>query len=282
VLNKQVEEATGGAISKKMMMTFLCCGVALAVGLAMIRVLSGISIWYFLVPVYVAALVLPFFVPEFFTGIAFDSGGVASGPMTATFMLPLAVGAATSLGSDVFTDAYGLVAFVAMTPLLAIQLMGIIYKIKTTKKQKLFSVAIAKSTDSIVYDDIIEFETQHNQTLIDEDDVATSDNQTIEDEFALDFNQTRVKEDSPLHCNQTRVEEDSAILASSLPMEEFANNTKGNTSGDNNTNINTENTNCNNTSADNIPNNSSDNNGENNADKITESNPDNETSKENK
>jgi hypothetical protein len=131
VLNKQVEEVTGGAISKKVMLVSLCIGVSAAVGLSMLRVVTGISIWWFLVPVYAVSLVLMFFVAPMFTGIAFDSGGVASGPMTATFLLPFAVGAAAD--GRVFTDAFGLVAFVAMAPLITIQAVGLIFKLKTKR-----------------------------------------------------------------------------------------------------------------------------------------------------
>ena len=130
VLTKQVEEMTSGAISAKAMGTSLSLGVAASVGLAMIRVLTGINILWFLVPGYAIALILTFFVPKLFTAIAFDSGGVASGPMTATFLLPLAMGACGALGGNIITDAFGIVAMVAMTPLITIQIMGLIFKIK--------------------------------------------------------------------------------------------------------------------------------------------------------
>jgi hypothetical protein len=131
VLNKQVEEITVGAISKKSMLLSLSIGVAVSVGLAMVRVVTGLSIWYFLVPGYAIALGLSFFVPKIFTAIAFDSGGVASGPMTATFLLPFAMGACSAVGGNMLTDAFGIVAMVAMTPLVTIQIMGLYYKIKT-------------------------------------------------------------------------------------------------------------------------------------------------------
>ena len=136
VLTKQVEEMTSGAISAKAMGTSLSLGVAASVGLAMIRVLTGINILWFLVPGYAIALILTFFVPKLFTAIAFDSGGVASGPMTATFLLPLAMGACGSLGGNIITDAFGIVAMVAMTPLITIQIMGLIFKIKEHKLHK--------------------------------------------------------------------------------------------------------------------------------------------------
>ncbi len=130
VLNVQVEQITGGAITRKAMNLCLSMGVAISVGLAMTRVLTGLSIYWLLVPGYLIALILTRFVPKIFVGIAFDSGGVASGPMTATFLLPLVMGACEALGGNVMTDAFGVVAMVAMTPLIAIQLMGLLYQIK--------------------------------------------------------------------------------------------------------------------------------------------------------
>lgn len=136
VLTKQVEEMTSGAISAKAMGTSLSIGVSTSVGLAMIRVLTGISILWFLIPGYFIALILTFFVPKLFTAIAFDSGGVASGPMTATFLLPFALGACEALGGNIITDAFGIVAMVAMTPLITIQIMGLVFKIKEKKLHK--------------------------------------------------------------------------------------------------------------------------------------------------
>ena len=133
VLNKQVEEITSGAIPGKAMSTSLSVGVAISIGLAMFRVMTGISIFYLVVPGYLAAIVMSFFVPKIFTAIAFDSGGVASGPMTATFLLPFAQGACEALGGNVITDAFGVVAMVAMTPLLTIQMLGLLYKFKMKK-----------------------------------------------------------------------------------------------------------------------------------------------------
>ena len=131
VLNKQVEDITGGAISQHMMMGGLSLGMAISLGLAMIRVLTGVSLLYFIIPGYALALGLSFFVPPLFTAIAFDSGGVASGPMTATFLLPFAIGACEAVGGNVLQDAFGIVAMVAMTPLIIIQLIGLAYRIKT-------------------------------------------------------------------------------------------------------------------------------------------------------
>ena len=103
----------------------------------MARVLTGISIMWFLIPGYALALGLTFFVPKIFTAIAFDSGGVASGPMTATFLLPLAMGACEAVGGNIITDAFGIVAMVAMTPLITIQIMGLVFKLKERKAHAL-------------------------------------------------------------------------------------------------------------------------------------------------
>ena len=136
VLNKQVAEITDGAISEKALGTSLSLGVALSLGLAMIRVLTGISIMWFLIPGYAIALGISFFVPRIYTAIAFDSGGVASGPMTAAFLLPFAQGACIALGGDIVTDAFGVVAMVAMTPLITIQLLGLVSRIKEYRAAK--------------------------------------------------------------------------------------------------------------------------------------------------
>ncbi|MDR1531749.1 MAG: DUF1538 domain-containing protein [Clostridiales bacterium] len=127
ILNKQVEEVSCGAIPQKAMRLCLSIGVSASVGLSMLRILCGISIYWYLIPGYIIALALTFFVPKIFTGIAFDAGGVASGPMTSTFLLPFAMGASTASGGDVLTEAFGIVAMVALTPLIAIQVMGVVY-----------------------------------------------------------------------------------------------------------------------------------------------------------
>lgn len=133
VLNKQVTELSAGAISEKAMGLTLSIAISGAMGLAMIRVLTGVSILWFMIPGYLIALVLAFFVSPTFTAIAFDAGGVASGPLTATFMLPFAMGVCTALGGNVMTDAFGLVAMVAMMPLITVQIMGAISKYKAAK-----------------------------------------------------------------------------------------------------------------------------------------------------
>lgn len=150
VLNHQVEAVTNGAISVKMMNRCMQIGVAASVGLAMLRVLTGISIQWFVIPGYIIALVLSRMVPDIFIGIAFDSGGVASGPMTSTFLLPLSIGVCEALGGNLMTDAFGVVALVALTPLIAIQLMGLVYKLKTAKRTQTIPAAIADDCDMIV------------------------------------------------------------------------------------------------------------------------------------
>lgn len=130
VLNHQVENVTNGAISVKTMNQCMAIGVSVSVGLAMLRVLLGIPIQWIIIPGYMIALVLSKFVPDIFVGIAFDSGGVASGPMTTTFLLPLSIGACQAVGGNIMTDAFGVVALVALTPLIAVQIMGLIYKHK--------------------------------------------------------------------------------------------------------------------------------------------------------
>ncbi|GMO25429.1 MAG: DUF1538 domain-containing protein [Termitinemataceae bacterium] len=126
VLNKQVEDVSQGAITQKVMFKALAIGMSVALGLAMLRILFNISILYILVPGYLFALVLTFVVPPLFTGIAFDAGGVCSGPMTSTFLLPFAIGVCATAGH--MEDAFGIVAMVAMTPLVVIQLLGFIFR----------------------------------------------------------------------------------------------------------------------------------------------------------
>lgn len=150
VLNKQVEDVTNGSISRDAMNLCMSIGVASSVGLALLRVLTGISIYWLLIPGYIIALVLTRFVPKVFVGIAFDSGGVASGPMTSTFLLPLAMGACTAVGGNVVTDAFGVVAMVAMAPLIAIQIMGVLYQIKLKKSVSESYVSVSIDDNSIL------------------------------------------------------------------------------------------------------------------------------------
>ena len=136
VLNKQVEELTDGAISAGAMGAAMSIGVATSVGLAMLRVLTGLNIMWLLIPGYAIAIGLSFYVPKIFTAIAFDSGGVASGPMTATFLRPFAQGACIAVGGNIVTDAFGVVAMVAMTPLITIQVLGLVYQLQKRRALK--------------------------------------------------------------------------------------------------------------------------------------------------
>ena len=155
VLNKQVEEITDGAISAGTMGAALSAGVSLSVGLAMVRVLTGISILWFLIPGYTFAIGISFVVPKLYTAIAFDAGGVASGPMTATFLLPLAQGACVAAGGNIVTDAFGVVAMVAMTPLITVQLMGLMAQFKQRCARKAQPVPAAALAFADLPDDAI-------------------------------------------------------------------------------------------------------------------------------
>lgn len=155
VLNKQVEEVTDGAISASTMGAALSAGVSLSVGLAMVRVLTGISILWFLIPGYAFAIGISFVVPKLYTAIAFDAGGVASGPMTATFLLPLAQGACVAVGGNIVTDAFGVVAMVAMTPLITVQLMGLMAQLKQRRARQAQPVPAAVLAFADLPDDAI-------------------------------------------------------------------------------------------------------------------------------
>lgn len=137
VLNEQIRNVTSGHIRKKVILFALSIGVGIAVCLSMVRILvPHIRLWHFLVPGYIIAIILSYFAPPLFVGIAFDSGGVASGPMTATFILAFAQGVAQAAeGADVLMDAFGVIAMVALTPLIAIQVLGLIYEHKVSKKE---------------------------------------------------------------------------------------------------------------------------------------------------
>jgi len=153
VLVKQVEEVSMGSISQTTMRQGMSIGVAVSVGIAMLRVVTGISILWFLIPGYAISLILTFFVPHLFTGVAFDAGGVASGPMTATFLLPFAMGACEALGGNLMTDAFGLVALVAMTPLVTIQLLGLAGRVKKRLADDALRTELAKVEDCVLYYD---------------------------------------------------------------------------------------------------------------------------------
>ena len=157
VLNRQVEGVTNGAVSARAMNRCLSIGVSASVGFSMLRVLTGLSIHWIVIPGYIIALILSRLVPKMFVGIAFDSGGVASGPMTTTFLLPLSIGASSALGGNLMTDAFGVVALVALTPLIAVQIMGILYqyKLRAAGAPEVQEAPVA-SLDAM--DEIVDFE----------------------------------------------------------------------------------------------------------------------------
>jgi len=133
VLVNQVQEITQGHIKKPLMLVALAIGVGLSLFLAMIRVITGLAIWYFVLPTYALAVFLSFFVPDLFVGLSFDSGSVSSGPMASTFILAFAIGSSVSVGGNPLTDAFGVILFVSMTPVVIVELLGLVYK-RTQKK----------------------------------------------------------------------------------------------------------------------------------------------------
>ncbi len=136
VLMHQIEDATSGYIKRSLVMVALSLGIGVAVALSVLRILvPGIQLWHYLLPSYIIAIALMYFVPELFIGIAFDSGSVASGPMTATFMLAFIQGAAEAVeGANVLVDGFGMIAMVASMPLIALQILGLVYKVKSRKE----------------------------------------------------------------------------------------------------------------------------------------------------
>lgn len=136
VLTHQIEDVTSGYVNRKIVMVSLCIGAGAAVALSMVRILvPSLQLWHFLLPGYLLSVGMMYFVPKLFVGMAFDSGGVASGPMTATFILAYAQGVAEAIeGADVLIDGFGMIAMVAMTPIIALQTLGFIFKIKSKKK----------------------------------------------------------------------------------------------------------------------------------------------------
>lgn len=162
VLQKQVEDVTSGAIPKRALSFSLEIGVAVSVGIAMLRVITGVSIIYPIAIGYALAIILSFFVPEIFTSIAFDSGGVASGTMTATFLIAFSIGTCEAVGGNIITDAFGMVAMVAMTPLIAIQILGLVYKSRIK--------SAAKATEAT------------EETIVDFDGATSSDAQALSED----------------------------------------------------------------------------------------------------
>ncbi len=135
VLSEQVEQVSGGTIKRKVLLIFLSIGTATAIGLSMLRAVIGFDLKLIIIPGYIISMLLMIFCPSLFSGIAFDSGGVASGPLTSTFVLSFTLGAAASGQNG--NDSFGVIALVAMMPLLAIQLMGIIFNIKQKRALKI-------------------------------------------------------------------------------------------------------------------------------------------------
>ena len=135
VLKEQVEDITDGAIPGRNISIGLSIGVGISVGLSMFRILTETSLLYIVIPGYIIVLLLALIVPPLFTAIAFDSGAVASGPLAATFLLPLAMGACETIGGNIFTDAFGIVALIALTPVLTIN-FGLVYRISQTGRER--------------------------------------------------------------------------------------------------------------------------------------------------
>lgn len=154
VLNKQVEDVTGGTVTRKEMMIALSVGVGVSIGLSVVRIIFGFSLLYYLIPGYIVSLGLSFFVPKLYTAIAFDSGGVASGPLTSSFILPMAIGACAMMhgADDVLYSAFGIVAMVAMTPLITIQALGFKAVVSDRMRKKLAMARILSADDAqIIY-----------------------------------------------------------------------------------------------------------------------------------
>ena len=155
VLNKQVEEVTDGLVTKRSMLIALSVGVGISIGLSMIRIIMGFPIIYYLIPGYFISLALSFFVPKLYTAIAFDSGGVASGPLTSSFILPLAIGACAAIrdgGDSILNYAFGIVAMVAMTPLITIQVLGFRATVATVLRNRMMMRRIQDADDEQIID----------------------------------------------------------------------------------------------------------------------------------
>ncbi|MCQ2054051.1 MAG: DUF1538 domain-containing protein [Fibrobacter sp.] len=155
VLNKQVEAITGGLVTKRSMLIALSVGVGISIGLSMLRIIVGFPIIYYLIPGYFISLGLSFFVPKLYTAIAFDSGGVASGPLTSSFILPLSIGACSVIhdgGDSILNYAFGIVAMVAMTPLITIQILGFKAIASKVIKNRLMMRRIQDADDEQIID----------------------------------------------------------------------------------------------------------------------------------
>ena len=135
VLTHKIEEVTNGYIKRKTVLIFLSIGMAFAVGLSVLKIfIPGVMLWHYLLPGYAFALIMTFFTPKMFTGISFDSGAVSSGPMTVTFILAFSQGVSEALEfSDVLKDSFGIIAMVTMMPVISLQILGFIYKLKSDR-----------------------------------------------------------------------------------------------------------------------------------------------------
>lgn len=217
VLKEQVEAVTEGSISAKAMKVSLSMGVGLSVSLSMVRVMTGTSILYFVIPGYVIALSLSFIVPPLFTSIAFDSGAVASGPLAATFLLPFAIGASEGTGGNIFTDAFGIVALVAMTPVITLQIFGLIYAMKLRKIEKQSTTPVSDE-NVVFYDeddtengneniDLCTYEkntglNSHQENIYLSGDKANAGSCGVDGIISCDFDENTDGNTGPLNCQE--------------------------------------------------------------------------------
>lgn len=156
-LVKQVEAVSGGMVRRSSIYVSLSIGVGLSVALSLLRTIWGINLWFLLIPGYLSALILAKYSPRMFTAIAFDSGGVATGPMTSTFVLSFSIGVTSVIpGANPLTDAFGIVAMVAMTPLITIQILGILYQKKARDAERLQQAVDTEDELDILIDDLNE------------------------------------------------------------------------------------------------------------------------------
>lgn len=137
VLTHQIEEVTSGYVRRRAVFISLAVGVGTAVALSVVRILvPEIQLWHYLLPGYILCIVLMFVTPKLFVGIAFDAGGVATGPVTATFIMAFIQGVAFSVeGADLIIDGFGMIAMVAMTPILTLEILGVIFAIQSKERQ---------------------------------------------------------------------------------------------------------------------------------------------------
>jgi len=135
VLTHQIEDVTSGYVKRSSVLIALSIGVGIAVSLSVIRILNpNLQLWHYLLPGYIIAIVMSYFAPKLFVGIAFDAGGVATGPMTATFILAFIQGIAEATeGASVLVDGFGMISMVALAPIITLQILGLIFKVKSKK-----------------------------------------------------------------------------------------------------------------------------------------------------